>query len=83
MLYLNYSKIILNIQVIVLTIISLIMFFVLTNATNNDIKNHRMAEFEVNMVELALYIITTLAVVVAMMQLRKLKYDRKIGKSGN
>jgi hypothetical protein len=38
-----------------------------------------MAEFEVNIVELALYILTTVVVVVAMVQMRSLKYDRKVG----
>uniref|UniRef100_V5G3P9 Otopetrin-2 n=1 Tax=Anoplophora glabripennis TaxID=217634 RepID=V5G3P9_ANOGL len=71
-----------GIMVIVLTIISLIMFFVLSNAAHNGIQNHRMAEFEVSMVELMLYIITTVAVVAAMIQLRKLKYDRKIDNEG-
>ncbi|KAJ8922687.1 hypothetical protein NQ315_007719 [Exocentrus adspersus] len=71
-----------GIMVIVLTIISLIMFFVLTNSNQNQIRNHAMAEFEVNMVELLLYIITTAAVIVAMVQLRQLKYDRKIDREG-
>ncbi|KAJ8952056.1 hypothetical protein NQ318_010966 [Aromia moschata] len=68
-----------GIMVIVITIISLIMFFVLATSEVDSEERHKMAEFEVNMVELLLYVITTLAVIVAMTQLRKLKYDRKIG----
>lgn len=71
-----------GILVIVLTIISLIMFFVLTNEdqTPEDKKLYRsMAEFEVNIVELVLYVITTICVIVAMVQMRDLKYDRKLG----
>ncbi|KAJ8984444.1 hypothetical protein NQ317_012508, partial [Molorchus minor] len=71
-----------GIMVIVLTIISLIMFFVLANSSQNTEARHKMAEFEVNLVELLLYIITTLAVLFAMLQMRKLKYDRKIDHHG-
>lgn len=58
------------------------MFFVL--AAHHDekdcINKQGVAEFQVNVVELLLYIITTLAVIIAMVQLRGLKYDRKMGK---
>lgn len=70
-----------GIMVIVLTIISLIMFFVLANEPGGTVEDKlmlkSMAEFEVNIVELVLYIITTIAVIVAMMQMRSLKYDRR------
>lgn len=65
-------------QVIVLTIISLIMFFVLSKKKNGH-DSQQMALYEVSIVELLLYIITTIAVIIAMMKLRCLKYDRKIG----
>lgn len=69
-----------GIMIIVLTIISLIMFFVLANEpSGSEEDNLSMAEFEVNIVELALYILTTIIVIVAMVQMRSLKYDRKIG----
>jgi NADH:ubiquinone oxidoreductase subunit 5 (subunit L)/multisubunit Na+/H+ antiporter MnhA subunit len=72
-----------GIMIIVLTIISLIMFFVLegepSESADGNLSLRRMAEFEVNIVELALYILTTVVVVVAMVQMRSLKYDRKVG----
>lgn len=71
-----------GILVIVLTIISLIMFFVLINEPGpqeDKYKYKRLAEFEVNIVELVLYIVSTLCILVAMIQMRDLKYDRKIG----
>lgn len=71
-----------GILVIVLTIISLIMFFVLANepgSLEEKMEMRSMAEFEVNVVELVLYIITTVSVITAMIQMRDLKYDRKIG----
>ncbi|VEN61276.1 unnamed protein product [Callosobruchus maculatus] len=73
-----------GIMVIVLTIISLIMFFVFTTASDKDNETERIkiALFEVSTVELLLYLITTLAVGVAMLRMRKLKYDRKIGSEG-
>lgn len=61
-----------------MTIISLIMFFVLTNRTRG---NNRIALFEVAIVELILYVITTMAIVIAMIKMRNLKYDRKSGES--
>ncbi|XP_049825971.1 proton channel OtopLc-like isoform X2 [Aethina tumida] len=70
-----------GIMVIVLTIISLIMFFVLANQEKDDSKM-KMAELEVTIVELILYIITILAVLIAMLQMRALKYDRKVGAEG-
>ncbi|XP_028177368.1 proton channel OtopLc-like [Ostrinia furnacalis] len=62
-----------GILIIVLTIISLIMFFVLASspATIND------AIFEVNICELILYSITILTVLVALKQMRVLPYKRK------
>ncbi|KAL4703415.1 hypothetical protein ACJJTC_011204 [Scirpophaga incertulas] len=62
-----------GILIIVLTIISLIMFFVLANnsATVND------AIFEVNIFELILYSITILACAVALKEMRLLPYKRK------
>lgn len=71
-----------GIMVIVLTIISLIMFFVLANQEKDDSKM-KMAELEVTIVELILYIITILAVLIAMLQMRALKYDRKVGGNFN
>lgn len=66
-------------MVIVLTIISLIIFFVLADETDgHDGANKNVAEFEVNVVELVLYILTTVVVVIAMWQMRDLKYDRKV-----
>lgn len=67
---------------IVLTIISLIMFFVLANepgSVEEILEMKSMAEFEVNVVELVLYVVTTVTVIIAMYQMRDLKYDRKIG----
>lgn len=72
-----------GILVIVLTIISLIMFFVLANEPGSfeeKMEMKSMAEFEVNVVELVLYVITTVCVLTAMIQMRDLKYDRKIGR---
>ncbi|XP_060532083.1 proton channel OtopLc-like [Cylas formicarius] len=79
-----------GITVIVLTIISLVMFFVLSepegvaaSAENTiNVKRPNYAELEVNVVELFLYIITTVAIIFAMYRLRDLKYDRKIGEAG-
>lgn len=72
----------LGIMVIVLTIISLVMFFVLTAKDNETGVRTNYAEFEVNIVELFLYIATTITVIVAMFQLRNLKYERSIGEEG-
>ncbi|XP_063530375.1 proton channel OtopLc-like isoform X1 [Cydia strobilella] len=62
-----------GVLVIVLTIISLIMFFVLTNnpATIND------AIFQVNICELILYTVTIAACLAAIKQMRVLPYKRK------
>ncbi|CAH0759135.1 unnamed protein product [Diatraea saccharalis] len=62
-----------GILIIVLTIISLIMFFVLANHSNsiND------AIFEVNICEIILYTITILASAIALKQMRVLPYKRK------
>nr|CAD7452531.1 unnamed protein product [Timema tahoe] len=59
-----------GILVLVLTIISLILFFVL----NEDPQYKQTAVFEVNVCELVLYIISTIAVIVCMIQMRGLKY---------
>lgn len=74
------NKQIVGIMVIVLTIISLIMFFVLKERESETGTQNNYAEIEVNVMELVLYIGTTIAVIVAMFQLRNLKYERKIGK---
>ncbi|XP_045459372.1 proton channel OtopLc-like [Melitaea cinxia] len=62
-----------GILVIVITIISLIMFFVLVNNPNtvND------AIFEVNICELILYSLSILASATALKQMRELSYKRK------
>ncbi|XP_053600368.1 proton channel OtopLc-like [Plodia interpunctella] len=62
-----------GILIIVLTIISLIMFFVLAN-NPNTINN---AIFEVNVCELILYSLTLLASAIAVKQMRVLPYKRK------
>ncbi|CAG9837994.1 unnamed protein product [Diabrotica balteata] len=69
-----------GILVIVLTIISLIMFFVFTNTPRHS---ENVAIFEVNIVELILYIVTSIAALIAAVKMRNLKYDRKIGHEGN
>ncbi|XP_066253946.1 proton channel OtopLc-like [Euwallacea similis] len=71
-----------GIMVIVLTIISLVMFFVLTGKQGLQEGRSNYAEFEVNLVELLLYITTTLAVLTAMFRLRNLKYERKVDHHG-
>ncbi|XP_076273266.1 proton channel OtopLc-like isoform X1 [Rhynchophorus ferrugineus] len=71
-----------GITVIVLTIISLVMFFVLTEKKDGTGKKDHYAEMEVNIVELILYVTTTISVILAMFQLRNLKYERKIGDGG-
>lgn len=58
------------------------MFFVLANepgSIEEILEMKSMAEFEVNIVELVLYVVTTVTVIIAMYQMRDLKYDRKIG----
>lgn len=58
------------------------MFFVLANepgSLEEKLELKSMAEFEVNVVELVLYVITTVSVITAMIQMRDLKYDRKVG----
>ncbi|KAK9870951.1 hypothetical protein WA026_009913 [Henosepilachna vigintioctopunctata] len=75
-----------GIMVIVLTIISLITFFVLTRepGKSEDSKKRRriMAHFEVNAVELVLYVITSVATIIAMLHMRPMKYNRKVGAEG-
>lgn len=68
-----------GIMVIVLTIISLVMFLVLTERDEYKERKNNYAEMEVNIVELILYIITTIAVLVAMYQMRNLKCEKKFG----
>ncbi|GLG95585.1 Proton channel OtopLc [Gryllus bimaculatus] len=62
-----------GIVVMVLTIISLILFFVL----NKDPKHHKTAVLEVNVIELVLYVLCTVAVLLCMLRMRALKYKRK------
>lgn len=51
------------------------MFFVLTYDRN---ASYRIAaQFQVNVVEMVLYIITGVSVVIAMMQMRDMRYKRK------
>ncbi|XP_063224770.1 proton channel OtopLc-like [Bacillus rossius redtenbacheri] len=67
-----------GVLVLVFTIISLILFFVL----NNDPKYKYAAVFEVNVCELVLYIVCTVAVLLCMAQLRGLKYEKTSGHGG-
>ncbi|XP_069675448.1 proton channel OtopLc-like isoform X2 [Periplaneta americana] len=60
-----------GILVLVLTIISLILFFVLISRP--EFVN--LAVMEVNICELTLYTMTTVATLVGMLQIRQLKYD--------
>ncbi|CAH0560883.1 unnamed protein product [Brassicogethes aeneus] len=76
----TYRGLFAGIMVIVLTIISLMFFVLAKEGGTSEIK--KVAEFEVSIVELILYIITTIVVVVAMFQMRALKYDKKIGVDG-
>ncbi|CAG9762035.1 unnamed protein product [Ceutorhynchus assimilis] len=78
----SYKGLFAGILIIVLTIISLVMFFVLTAKKHDEDSENNYAETEVNIVELVLYVITTIAVLVAMFKLRNLKYERKLGKEG-
>jgi hypothetical protein len=65
-----------GIIILVLTIISLILFFVLIR----DPLFSRMAVFEVNICEIVMYIASTIAVIVCMKQMRELDYRK--GKHG-
>ncbi|KAJ8871230.1 hypothetical protein PR048_027536 [Dryococelus australis] len=67
-----------GVLVLVFTIISLILFFVL----NNDPNYKYAAVFEVNVCELVLYIVCTMAVLLCMVQIRSLKYERTAGHGG-
>ncbi|XP_073996561.1 uncharacterized protein [Rhodnius prolixus] len=60
-----------SILVLVVTIISLIMFLVLIK----EKEYRRAAEFQVNLWELMLYTLCTLSTVLAMFNIRKLKYE--------
>ncbi|XP_028037627.1 proton channel OtopLc-like [Bombyx mandarina] len=62
-----------GVLIIVLTIISLIMFFVLANNPDTVID----AIFEVNVCELVLYTMTLIAAGAALLQMRALPYKRK------
>lgn len=64
-----------GILITVLTIISLIMYFVLHERPDYV----HLAGLEVTITETIIYIITAFAVVVAMMRMRDLKYSRKYG----
>ncbi|KAE8743045.1 hypothetical protein FOCC_FOCC011368, partial [Frankliniella occidentalis] len=67
-----------GIVVVVLTIISLILFFVLNEAPGfSDVAMH-----VVIVCELGLYVVTTLAVLMACYQIRALKYIKKTGGLG-
>ncbi|KAK5643767.1 hypothetical protein RI129_007612 [Pyrocoelia pectoralis] len=72
-----------GILVIVLTIISLILFFVLNNESGTTEQQKRLnkmiAKIEVNAVEIILYLTSTFAVVLAMYRMKNLKYDRRTG----
>jgi hypothetical protein len=65
-----------GIIILVLTIISLIMFFVLIR----DPLFSNMAVFEVNVCEIIMYVASTIAVIVCMVQMRDLEYRK--GKHG-
>ncbi|XP_046395371.1 proton channel OtopLc-like isoform X2 [Ischnura elegans] len=67
-----------GILVLVLTIISLITFFVLVHAPGFE----AVAVFEVTVCEMVLYVLTTIAVIVCTVQMRDLRYrgpQRKLG----
>lgn len=68
-----------GILVIVLTIISLIMFFVL----NEEIAYKATAVIEVTYSEMFLYIITGAAVAFAMYKMQDLKYSKQYRKSSH
>lgn len=58
------------------------MFFVLNNEgkTSEEQNSYRKhADFEVNVVELILYVISTFSILITMYKMKDLKYDRKIG----
>ena len=63
-----------GVLIIVLTIICLIMYFVLSEEKGYE----KFAMQEVTIYEIILYIMTTLAVIAAMIRMRDLKYFRKI-----
>ncbi|XP_031341244.1 proton channel OtopLc-like isoform X2 [Photinus pyralis] len=75
-----------GILVIVLTIISLIIFFVLNNENGiteqQKLLNRAIAKIEVNVVEMILYLTSIFAVVLAMYRMKNLKYIRKSGGEG-
>lgn len=62
-----------GVLVIVLTIISLIMYFVLHNEPSYE----QLAIAEVTICEILLYCVTTVAVIVAVIKMRDLKYQQK------
>ncbi|XP_067004627.1 proton channel OtopLc isoform X2 [Anabrus simplex] len=64
-----------GILVLVLTIISLILFFVL----NKQDDYRKAAIFEVNVCELVLYVVCTVAVMICMWQMRDLRFHKNIG----
>ncbi len=64
-----------GIFVMVLTIISLIVFFVLISSPDPAL--HQAAITVASMTELSLYCITTVAVLIGMCQVRKIPFERK------
>ena len=68
-----------GIIVIVLTIISLIMYFVL----HEEPSYVNLAITEVTYYEIVLYTVCTVAVFYAMYQMRDMKFQRKSGNNGN
>lgn len=68
-----------GILITVLTIISLIMYFVLHENPDYSL----LAGLEVTITETIIYIITAFAVVAAMLKMRDLKYSRKFGGLSN
>lgn len=68
-----------GIIVIVVTIISLIMYFVLHEEPNYI----HLAITEVTYYEIVLYTVCTFAVFYAMYQMRDMKFQRKSGNNGN
>ena len=63
-----------GIVVLVVTIISLIVFFVFIN--NQEVRLRELAVQVAAFSELTIYSLTSLAVIVCMMQMRRLCYDR-------
>lgn len=65
---------------IVATLISTIVFFMLSDGegtAEQRLNQKRMAEFEVNVVEIVLYVISGICVVTTMVKLREMNYEKK------